>query len=359
MTTARIQLDELANYDPNLVEQFKLYLAIVIRKIDTSPSDKKYKDTIHVPALLSKQINGRKYAVIPELLTKAGYLTRIKRFKTKYHHYTYEFKVNIERFSGLLKGIPEMFDQADIEIEKFNKRNNPFRDREESRVILRDNLKVTTYYGVPVNYGTSVDPFGGRFHNFITRLKKEERANLRMDGERIFELDIKQCQPKLAATVFKANNVGYSFIDAIKNHDIYEFMMDEEEKLTGKRCTSRDKYKPTMYKTMFGKSYGKKSKKFYKLFPDTEKFLRKIKTTKDKRNPSRKIYSNFACYLQRAESSMLNEVILACDKENIRLLSIHDSILVKESDIDAAYKIFMSIASKHIDNPIINNKPFA
>jgi hypothetical protein len=112
----------------------------------------------------------------------------------------------------------------------------------------------------------------------------------------------------------------------------YQYVMDH----IGTK--DKPKVKEMTYKVLFGKNMAssKADKVFKELFPTIHNFIRLYKKEKGD-------YRILAYELQKAESSLIfNKIIKQIKKSvpNMKIVTVHDSIIVPRSQRDAAEAIF-------------------
>lgn len=182
----------------------------------------------------------------------------------------------------------------------------------------------------------SEDSFGNRLHSIFSRLPKEVRQNyVTVNLKSTVELDLKQSQPTFLAKILEEEMGENSFSNAINSGiDIYELMYGDREKGKGR-----------IYYVFFGE---RMPKEFYKTFPDAAPIVDMLKYRKTEGNNSDKEYSNLAYILQREESKVFREVWKELIKNNISFIPVHDSIIVKEEDMNLSYEIMNNVISKYI-----------
>jgi len=207
------------------------------------------------------------------------------------------------------------------------------------------------------------DKKAGRVHNNLTNFPKVLRPFLFFLNKRLIEIDISNSQPLLFNILInryllrdtsayyyynKESNIPYvpqhsdlrKYKEVTETGKFYEFMM---EKLNIKE--DRDKFKVRMFTKIF---YGKDKESeemslFKKIFPTVAKIISYYKRVN---------YKNLAIELQTVEADMIiNRIVPKLAKENIFVLTIHDSILTTEENCDSVVKIILSEFKK------INLKP--
>jgi hypothetical protein len=193
----------------------------------------------------------------------------------------------------------------------------------------------------------SEDKSGGRFFSNITNMKKELRKYLRVDGERLMEVDVRNCQPLTLVPVLEEQGVECpEYRKLCEEGTLYDFLAE-------KAGISRDQAKRELIAcTFFGRNGSRSATKtaFREAFPKVAKAIRAIK---------RQDYAELARRLQRAESSLI--VRTACDQlrkghPKMFFTPIHDSVVAKPGDIETiACFIREAFASIGIDPTIEAN----
>jgi hypothetical protein len=180
----------------------------------------------------------------------------------------------------------------------------------------------------------------GRMHTNFTILKSFIRKNcLMLDGEETHEIDIKNSQPLFLNKIIEDSGtkwVAKEEIALFRHLTIegiyYQYVMDH----IGTK--DKPKVKEMTYKVLFGKNMAssKADKVFKELFPTIHNFIRLYKKEKGD-------YRILAYELQKAESSLIfNKIIKQIKKSvpNMKIVTVHDSIIVPRSQRDAAEAIF-------------------
>jgi hypothetical protein len=167
----------------------------------------------------------------------------------------------------------------------------------------------------------------GRMHTNFTILKRDIRKNfLKIDGEEITEIDLKNSQPLFLSVLMKKilpaskliNPEITRYFELVKNGLIYEELMNKCD------IKDRNEAKIMMYKVLFGVNGDTKkyNKMFHSIFPTVYKFIKDYKKSKNN-------YKTLSHSLQNLESNFIfNNVINHIMKSNpeIKIFTIHDSI---------------------------------
>ncbi len=166
------------------------------------------------------------------------------------------------------------------------------------------------------NWFFATDPKTGRvFHN-VANLNKELRPFLRLDGHKLIEVDISNCQPMLLYSFYddkkSAEAIRYkAIVESGKFYEVIQAVTTQERQTTKKRFMS----------FAFGEPHHKNkvSKAFNILFPELGKIINSIKADD---------YTALAIALQKLEADLvIKAVVPLCKKMAIPVLTVHDSIL--------------------------------
>ena len=181
----------------------------------------------------------------------------------------------------------------------------------------------------------SEDKFGNRLHSIFTSIPRELRQHIKLWGEDTTEIDLKQSQPTILATILEETIGENSFTNFIKSgNDVYSLL--HENRNVGKKI---------MYNVLFGERTPKQIKK---LFPDVWETINSLKWTKQPLNPSPKPYANLAYILQQRESKIFRILWDKLLKYRIAFVPIHDSIIIQNKHLTNAISIMNDTLSKHI-----------
>lgn len=187
-------------------------------------------------------------------------------------------------------------------------------DRETKLLAYRGSIQAILDGYLDFN----VDDFAGRVHTNFTRLKRELKKHVRIDGQRPVEVDIRNSQPLFLALCLKANGVeDREYSELCEQGRLYDHIAS----LGG---WTRDEAKEGLIATtFFGKNHQTNEVKrlFDRTFPAVAEYIRRTKA---------KDYKRLSQQLQRAEAKYIIHGV--CDrirKERpaTRLTTIHDSIL--------------------------------
>jgi len=168
----------------------------------------------------------------------------------------------------------------------------------------------------------------GRFHSNFTVLKKEIRQKfLKIDGEDVCELDIKNSQPFFLSLLMKKYMADWKelpdverYFFTVNNGIVYDDIVDKFDDIK-----DRNESKMLVYKVLFGKNgnFQKSSKIFKEIYPNILKFIQNYKKNKGD-------YKVMSHELQRIESEFIFDNIISKIKKmnpKIRVITIHDSLI--------------------------------
>lgn len=188
----------------------------------------------------------------------------------------------------------------------------------------------------------TVDSFSSRVHTPIVNLKGDLRYHLKLYGEPIASLDVKQMQPTILSKVLVDNIGSNPFSDAIfKGEDVYVLLQRHAELKT------RDEAKVLLFRLIFGKPMDDIGKVF-KGDTGWVEWINSYKSKEEPRNPHKEDkHTNLAWLLQYSEVQVMSCIWRRLWKKAIPFLTIHDDILVRKSDKDRVYKIMEEELSQH------------
>lgn len=222
----------------------------------------------------------------------------------------------------------------------------------EAKAVV-DQFDVKFEDGTPLKGSFKQDEFSGRLHNPVSLLSKDDRCKLRIDGEELVELDVKNCQPNILRDMMVEEGVGEDFVSYFdSSDDVYESFW------SGVGVYNRDEAKDGFFGCVFGSVKSDGHKMFCRKFPKAGVFLTEIKSIKDSSNPSPKVFSNVCRELQMREVHMFSHVWDELCSRDIKFAPIHDSVLVKVSDLLESNNIVTDIISKYMSNPVIKIKTY-
>lgn len=182
------------------------------------------------------------------------------------------------------------------------------------------------------SYKTSVEMFENKFsvrddisnrlHNNLTNLPSGLRQFLTLDGENLYQVDIKCSQPTFLGLYLRKRGLAdqqevEKFLNVCKNGDIYSQLILEDKSRKEKKI---DTFKYCFFNRVY-KNLNVVEKRFQELYPTIFKEMQKMKQND---------YKDLSILLQKEESSFIFEVVNSLDFD---VVTIHDSILAKKSDI--------------------------
>lgn len=178
----------------------------------------------------------------------------------------------------------------------------------------------------------------GRFHTNYTTIKKEIRSNfLFIDNQPLKEIDITNSQPFFLYLMMKQsgfNNFNGFDLDVL-NGVIYEKLREKSNNVY-----TRKEIKVNVYSVLFGRNNNNRywNTLFKEVYPEVFEWIKNYK----KENKSYKI---IAQKLQAIESNFMFKTLIPkiiIFNKDIRLITVHDSILLKEEYYEDVKNIFNS-----------------
>jgi hypothetical protein len=196
-----------------------------------------------------------------------------------------------------------------------------------------------------------VDNFSGRIHTPITSLKGSIRKHLLLKNEKVVSLDVAQIQPLLLSFLLKENIENNEFTQWIEQgEDIY---IKFQEKLN---LQNRDEAKTKFYEITFGKA----NQRLADMFGNSNwiQWVNEVKSTSLTQNPNsnKKPHSNLAWLLQTTEVTIMRSIWQKLIDNDIIFLTVHDEVIVRESDGAETYKIMMDELKSHFNTFKVNVK---
>lgn len=221
------------------------------------------------------------------------------------------------------------FDKSIFYLDNLKDRDNDIYNRNRYSVECINDKHIFYHFD---NYG--------RMHTNFTILKSFIRKNcLLINGEQTYEIDIKNSQPLFLTKIIEDSGTRWVKEDEFElfkyltmNGMYYQYIMDYLE------TTDKVAIKEMTYKVLFGKNAAnsKADKIFIKLFPTIHNFIKLYKR-------EYKDYKVLAYDLQKAESNLIfNKIIkeVMNTHPEIKMITIHDSIVIPESYKDLVNAIF-------------------
>ncbi len=186
----------------------------------------------------------------------------------------------------------------------------------------------------------------GRMHTNYTILKSFIRKNcLMIDGEETSEIDIQNSQPLFLSKLIKDSNSKWIkkdefelFTELTTNGYYYQYVMEKIGE------SDKRKVKEMTYKVLFGRNINnsKADNIFKRLFPTIHNFIKLYKRESGD-------YKILAYDLQKAESNLIyNKIIknIIDIYPEIKIITIHDSIVVQKKYKDIVNNIFQNEINK-------------
>jgi hypothetical protein len=188
----------------------------------------------------------------------------------------------------------------------------------------------------------------GRFHTNFTILKSFIRKNcLSIDNDETIEFDIKNSQPLFLNLIIKEESNN----DILQSElDLFKFLTKDglfyDYILLNSKIENKKLAKEFIYKVLFGKNGNSKADNMFKsLFPTIHNFIKNYKL-------KYKNYKVLAHKLQSLESNLIfNQIIKEIKDFNpeIRLITIHDSIVCAKKHSQIVEKIFKQKLEEEFD----------
>jgi hypothetical protein len=196
-----------------------------------------------------------------------------------------------------------------------------------------------------------VDAFSGRVHTPVSNFHRELRPFLLLAGEETTSLDVATMQPLLLGKILKTeigDNEYSEWIEA--GHDIY-LMLQAKAGLP-----DRDAAKKRFFEIMFAPP----SQQLSDMFGAANwiEWINNFKSRPFDPNPRtlEKQHSNMAWLLQTTEVEVMRKVWKSLMDAGILFLSVHDEVIVRNSDLQEAHRIFSSILQDEFTYFKLNGK---
>ena len=204
-----------------------------------------------------------------------------------------------------------------------------------------------------------VDKTSGRFHSNLTNMPKGLRRFVRINGNALVNIDVKNCQPYLS-TILLTNPkkvAGFTkyapfsmllenlqieqtedvkrYVSLVINGQLYEYLWNEFT-FRGLIFKSRDDVKKQVLKILFSRNANNSParKIFKELFPVVHQVFSKIRG--NEKGSHFENFKRFPIHLQRIESHIiLNLILNRINKEfpGTITITIHDSIMTNNNSI--------------------------
>ena len=219
----------------------------------------------------------------------------------------------------------------------------------------------------------TIDSTSGRFHSNVTNCPKGFRPYLRVNGEPLINIDVKNCQPYLSTIILTdplkastfAENPAFAmvlqtlkvshqqdvktYISLVINGTFYEYLMSEfaSEGLH----LDRSETKRQVLRILFARNRtpkdptNRKARDIFKLrFPTVHRIFSKVRGSN--RGDKFTSFKRFAILLQRIESYLMLDVVLKRiyrELPDVVAITIHDSIMtgVMTNNVEAVKTILI------------------
>ncbi|MEI8048914.1 MAG: hypothetical protein WCI92_16145 [Bacteroidota bacterium] len=208
-----------------------------------------------------------------------------------------------------------------------------------------ENPEIPMYFAAFLKYRHNymdlffnVDDFSGRVHSPVTSLRGIIRDHLLIDGQPTIGIDVATMQPLLlgkALTQSIGPNEYSTWIDS--GQDIYLIFQQKACLLTRKEAKSY----------FFKITFGWPNNNLANLFGNANwiTWINEYKSRVEPRNTHNKgkLHNNLAWLLQSTEVAVMRKVWHSLILAGIPFLTVHDEVIVKQSDQQQALNIFSSI----------------
>ena len=213
----------------------------------------------------------------------------------------------------------------------------------EKTIVDPDSVNRNLYSVESIKNGNLFFHFDkfARFHTNFTIFKSEIRKNfLTIDGLKTHEIDIKNSQPLFLSKLIKIVNTKWVKSDEL---ELFSFLVENGEfygYLSNKlNLVGKEESKKLVYKVFFGQNRkgSVDDDKFISLFPTIHNFIKRYKRENSD-------YRSLSHHLQRMESDLIfNKIIrkLMVSNPDVKILTIHDSMIVSEDNRDIVNQILL------------------
>jgi hypothetical protein len=212
-----------------------------------------------------------------------------------------------------------------------NNKGEPFENIEASRAAFRNlvcNIESEIFYCIQ-------DGFSGRIHTNLTVLPKFLRPYIEVEGETLVQVDMPTCQPMMLHRLMR--KLGYNtkdlfkfkqLIESGKFYEYFSHLFPQEMKRGHMKLT-------LLIQLFFNKPKTKVPKTtqlFTENFPEVAKFVREVRQPDYKEMPKQ---------LQIEEVDFMMTVVREFSSRypGVFVSTIHDSLVVKESDGEKALEV--------------------
>jgi hypothetical protein len=197
-----------------------------------------------------------------------------------------------------------------------------------------------------------VDVFAGRVHTPITNFHRHLRPNILLYGEKTVSFDVATMQPLLLGKIL-LNQIGENqYSDWINQGvDIYVKLQETAN------LSARDKAK----KRFFEISFAKPSSYLADLFGASDwinwiNYYKSIDEPRNTKKSEKKPHNNLAWLLQSTEVGIMRKVWNLLFYYKIPFLSVHDEIIIRETDRTKGEALFNSVLKNEFEYYKLNQK---
>jgi hypothetical protein len=278
------------------------------------------------PTIEIEMLSENGFILIKEQITESGYPIKLMR-TTGVHN------LNFSNF------VYEGAKLDDVTIKMRSYLNHILLPENVSSTIYFDKFLEVKDYNIECFF--KVDHFSGRVHTPVTSLKSEFRSLLFIKGEQTISLDVVTMQPLLLGKILE-EKIGYNqyscWID--EGEDIYIRLMQTA------KLTDREAAKTKFFQILFGRSNENLATTFGNA--DWIEWINDFKSKPLHTNPNteEKEHSNLAWLLQTTEVKLMRKIWEALIKADIIFITVHDEIIVRQSDQEETYSIMSRILSQ-------------
>jgi hypothetical protein len=279
------------------------------------------------------------------------------RLSTKYHNMDFRvLGISDIKFANKLNTIEEknMDILTETQLAIYNNMEYFGIDIDKADMLL-DNMDISSseYISIKLSidriknrdYFFNTDLKTGRvFHNY-SNMKRELRSCLTIGNKTLVEVDIANSQPYFLAMLLKGDSLDIKlYKELCISGKIYDYLM-----VLFKR--DREYIKKQFLTLLFCKNHWdfKLKSSFIEHFPNVYKFIEQQKFDDN---------SQLAIMLQKAEADIMIGVISARLLSNdIKFITVHDSVMVSSDDIDNTVKIMKEcFIETYGDCPFLRSK---
>ncbi len=249
--------------------------------------------------------------------------------------------------------------------------------------INRINIKLDKNNDISKSkHGVRKSKYGNRISHMCSNIPRELRSSLKIQGEKITEVDILTSQPSFLLSMIEdwfyksdfgaKNNIVYpeSFIKSynlaqldMDGVDFYEKMIINFKNRVGDINFTRDQMKLLFMKVVFGdlgyeeiRGFNREGLIISFFGSDFYAFLESVNKLEVSGIDKSESYKNLSALLQRLESKFLEEVMNDLVTKRIMFLPLYDSLIVSQSDANIVKTSFYQIISKNNLNTFIRIK---